>query len=127
MKNSVKLILKFITVSNRKLLFKRLYINTNCIVGYYIIIYIALFGYPIKVFLWQIFNKEKIQFHKIFNSYFCLGFIWGYSSGIGITCGAHRLWTHNSYKAKWQLKLLLLILFSKHYQNSIYNWARDHR
>lgn len=31
-------------------------------------------------------------------------------SGIGITAGAHRLWAHRSYKAKWPLQLLLMIL-----------------
>ncbi|XP_043674341.1 acyl-CoA Delta-9 desaturase-like isoform X2 [Vespula pensylvanica] len=30
-------------------------------------------------------------------------------SGIGITAGAHRLWAHRSYKAKWQLRLILII------------------
>lgn len=27
--------------------------------------------------------------------------------GLGITGGAHRLWAHRSYKAKWQLRLFL--------------------
>lgn len=31
-------------------------------------------------------------------------------SGFGITAGAHRLWAHRSYKAKWPLQLLLMIL-----------------
>lgn len=26
--------------------------------------------------------------------------------GFGITGGAHRLWSHGSYKAKWPLRLL---------------------
>lgn len=30
-------------------------------------------------------------------------------TGIGITAGAHRLWAHRSYKAKWPLQLLLMI------------------
>lgn len=31
-------------------------------------------------------------------------------SGIGITAGAHRLWAHRSYKAKWPLQVLLVLL-----------------
>lgn len=31
-------------------------------------------------------------------------------SGFGITAGAHRLWAHRSYKAKWPLQLVLMIM-----------------
>lgn len=30
-------------------------------------------------------------------------------TGLGITAGAHRLWAHKSYKAKWPLELVLVI------------------
>jgi len=33
----------------------------------------------------------------------------GMSSALGVLAGAHRLWSHRSYKAKWQLRLLLAI------------------
>ncbi|KAJ8928061.1 hypothetical protein NQ314_019408 [Rhamnusium bicolor] len=29
--------------------------------------------------------------------------------GLGVTAGAHRLWAHRSYKAKWPLRLILTI------------------
>lgn len=48
-------------------------------------------------------------------------------TGLGITAGAHRLWAHRSYKAKWPLRLLLMVFNSIAFQNSIYEWARDHR
>lgn len=35
-----------------------------------------------------------------------------YTSGFGITAGAHRLWSHRAYKAKWPLRLLLVFLFT---------------
>ncbi|KAH0568594.1 acyl-CoA Delta-9 desaturase-like [Cotesia glomerata] len=47
--------------------------------------------------------------------------------GIGITAGAHRLWSHRAYKAKMPLKIILLIFNTLAFQNSIYEWARDHR
>ena len=35
-----------------------------------------------------------------------------FGSGIGVTAGAHRLWSHRSYKAKWPLRLILITLFT---------------
>lgn len=48
-------------------------------------------------------------------------------STFGVTAGAHRLWSHRAYKATWQLRAFLMILNSMAYQNSIYEWVRDHR
>jgi len=48
-------------------------------------------------------------------------------SGLGITAGAHRLWSHRAYKAKWPLRLLLCIFNTLAFQNHIYEWSRDHR
>ncbi|PNF17902.1 Acyl-CoA Delta(11) desaturase [Cryptotermes secundus] len=57
--------------------------------------------------------------------------VWGlvYTScgGLGITAGAHRLWAHRSYKATWQLRIILGIFQTIAFQNHIYEWARDHR
>ncbi|XP_072398830.1 alpha-amylase-like [Diabrotica undecimpunctata] len=50
-----------------------------------------------------------------------------YTSGFGITAGAHRLWSHRSYKAKWPLRLLLVLLFTITGQRHVYAWALDHR
>lgn len=47
--------------------------------------------------------------------------------GLGITAGAHRLWAHRSYKATWQLRIILGIFQTIAFQNHIYEWARDHR
>jgi len=71
--------------------------------------------------------------------------------GIGITAGIHRLWSHRAYKAKWPLKVILLICYcssgqvkkqlqifyfskkkvsfftSVSLQNNPYDWVRDHR
>lgn len=48
-------------------------------------------------------------------------------TGIGITAGAHRLWAHKSYKATWQLRLLLTIFNTMAFQDAAIDWARDHR
>ena len=78
------------------------------------------------------------------------GISFGIPGGLGITLGAHRLWTHRSFKAKWPLRLLAaiaqtmagqvnldpFILFSyiyyvlttlQIYKHPIYQWVRNHR
>lgn len=47
--------------------------------------------------------------------------------GLGITAGAHRLWAHRSYKAKWPLRLFLTMCNTLAFQNSVIEWSRDHR
>lgn len=46
---------------------------------------------------------------------------------LGITAGAHRLWSHKAYKAKWPLKLILTIFNTIAHQNGIWVWVHDHR
>ncbi|GFN98345.1 acyl-CoA desaturase [Plakobranchus ocellatus] len=48
-------------------------------------------------------------------------------SAMGITAGAHRLWSHRSYKAKLPLRIFLVFCNCIAFQNSVFEWARDHR
>lgn len=48
-------------------------------------------------------------------------------AAFGITAGAHRLWSHRAYKANKIAQIILMLMYSTTYQNSIYIWARDHR
>lgn len=50
-----------------------------------------------------------------------------YAGKIGITAGAHRLWSHNAYKATFLLRVLLVILESFSFELSAYEWAKIHR
>ncbi|XP_011500717.1 PREDICTED: acyl-CoA Delta(11) desaturase-like [Ceratosolen solmsi marchali] len=58
-------------------------------------------------------------------------FVWGYLMGMvggfGVTGGAHRYWTHRSYKATVPFRILLMVCYCSAGQNSIYDWVRDHR
>ena len=45
-------------------------------------------------------------------------------SGLGITAGAHRLWAHRSYKAKWPLRVILVIFNTVAFQDCAMHWAR---
>ena len=47
--------------------------------------------------------------------------------GLGITMGAHRLWAHKSYKATSPIRFLLMLCQTLSFQNSIFEWCRDHR
>ncbi|XP_063635633.1 acyl-CoA Delta-9 desaturase-like [Cydia splendana] len=49
------------------------------------------------------------------------------TSILGVTAGAHRLWSHRAYKAKWPLQLILMILQTSALQYSVINWVHDHR
>ncbi|KAI5756069.1 hypothetical protein M8J77_021776 [Diaphorina citri] len=51
----------------------------------------------------------------------------GFISGEGVTAGAHRLWAHRTYSAKWPLRLILMLANSMAFQNHLYEWVRDHR
>nr|AFJ66827.1 Z12 acylCoA desaturase [Chauliognathus lugubris] len=46
---------------------------------------------------------------------------------LGITAGAHRLWAHKSYKARWPLKLFLAYIETLAFQFDIIFWAKYHR
>ncbi|XP_011878877.1 PREDICTED: acyl-CoA Delta(11) desaturase-like [Vollenhovia emeryi] len=48
-------------------------------------------------------------------------------AGFGVTAGAHRLWAHRAYKAKWPMRVILMLLQTTAFQNHIYEWVRDHR
>lgn len=44
---------------------------------------------------------------------------------IYFAAGAHRLWSHRSYKANYKLRLILTIANLIAFQNSIYDWVND--
>nr|XP_025958583.1 stearoyl-CoA desaturase 5 [Dromaius novaehollandiae] len=56
------------------------------------------------------------------SAYFCF-----LVTALGVTAGAHRLWSHRSYKAKLPLRIFLAAANSMAFQNDIYEWSRDHR
>ncbi|CAB3254613.1 unnamed protein product [Arctia plantaginis] len=56
-----------------------------------------------------------------------LGYVMLIISEIGITAGAHRLWTHKAYKAKLPLQIILMLMNCISFQNTVTTWVRDHR
>lgn len=56
----------------------------------------------------------------------CFGFFM-LATGLSITAGYHRLWSHRAYEAHWSLRLFFAIFGACAIQNSILNWSADHR
>ncbi len=48
-------------------------------------------------------------------------------SGLSITAGYHRLWSHRTYRAAWPLRVFLAVFGTFSLQNSILIWAARHR
>lgn len=49
------------------------------------------------------------------------------ATGISITLGYHRLFSHLAFKAKWPVKLFTLIFGAASFENSCLDWCSDHR
>jgi len=47
-------------------------------------------------------------------------------SGLGVTAGAHRLWSHRSYQATLTMQALLVVMYSIADQGPIGGWALTH-
>ncbi|XP_015791734.1 stearoyl-CoA desaturase 5-like [Tetranychus urticae] len=47
--------------------------------------------------------------------------------GIGLSVGAHRLWSHHAFKAKWPLKLMLTLMYTMAAEDSVYHYVKHHR
>ncbi|NMH66145.1 fatty acid desaturase [Shewanella salipaludis] len=50
-----------------------------------------------------------------------------YASGLSITAGYHRLWSHKAYKASAPVRFLFALGGALALQNSALHWASDHR
>jgi len=58
---------------------------------------------------------------------FILAIVLWWVTGIGITAGYHRLFSHRSYKAAWPLRLFFAIAGAATWQNHIIAWCSNHR
>ncbi|EDW59214.2 acyl-CoA desaturase isoform X1 [Drosophila virilis] len=72
-----------------------------------------------------LYGLYLLCYAKFYTFLWVVACIW--VSGIGITAGAHRLWSHKSYTASLFLRILLAFMFSIAGQRDAYTWALDHR
>ncbi len=49
------------------------------------------------------------------------------ATGLSITLGYHRLFSHLSFRAHWSVKLFTLLFGAAAFENSALDWASDHR
>lgn len=49
------------------------------------------------------------------------------ATGLAITAGYHRLWSHRAYEAHWSVRLWHAIWGACAMQNSVLHWCADHR
>ena len=56
-----------------------------------------------------------------------IAFVFYMVSGLGISAGFHRYFTHSSFKAKRPLRLALAVAGSLAFEGPILNWVADHR
>ncbi len=48
-------------------------------------------------------------------------------TGLGITAGYHRYYSHRTYECHWSLQLVYLLFGAAALENSVLHWAADHR
>jgi len=53
--------------------------------------------------------------------------VWEATVGFCVTGGAHRLWSHRSYKASYLFRVYIMLGFTSTLQESILKWAKTHR
>ena len=49
------------------------------------------------------------------------------ATGLSITLGYHRLFSHIAFQARWPVRLVTLIFGAAAFENSALNWVSDHR
>jgi stearoyl-CoA desaturase (delta-9 desaturase) len=52
--------------------------------------------------------------------------VW-FAVGLSVTAGYHRLFAHKTYQAAWPVRLFFLVFGAGSLENSVLNWAADHR
>lgn len=67
---------------------------------------------------------KNFAFFFLYVSPYDLAFFYLSVSGLSVTAGAHRLWCHRSYKARWPLRAFLMLANCCVAQNDIYDWVR---
>lgn len=79
---------------------------------------------PILAILGLVLHSQMFDFHWGLAVLFFAMYI---LTGLGITGGYHRLFSHRSYKAANWLKFLYLCFGAAAFQNSAMKWSADHR
>lgn len=92
---------------------------------------------PVKIVWRNVLNFTVLHILALYGLYRCFtSAMWqtilfavflDIASGLGVTAGVHRLWSHRAYKAKLPLRIALALFNTIAFENDIYEWCRDHR
>lgn len=74
------------------------------------------------VLCWIYFKSHGLEYSQI-----ALAIVFYYITGISITAGYHRLFSHRTYSSSSIIKLIYLLFGAATFQNSALKWATDHR
>ncbi|CAG2108109.1 unnamed protein product [Medioppia subpectinata] len=70
-----------------------------------------------------VYKRELVYNHIIWMPFVHISAAYG----LYLACGAHRLWSHRSYKANLPLQMILMVFQTLAFLSPAYEWARDHR
>jgi stearoyl-CoA desaturase (delta-9 desaturase) len=94
----------------------RQHFNKTNIIFFTLTFVISLIG---SIYLW-VFSTIAVSTWVLAASLF-------FASGLSITAGYHRLFTHSTYTATWPIRLLFVLIGSGTFEGSVLEWATDHR
>src|SRR4051812_37351057 len=89
------------------------WINSSFLIGTTVVTCTA-----VPIYLWN-YGINLFQ-----ASMFLLFFI---ATGLSITLGYHRLFSHMAFQAKWPVRLATLLFGAAAFENSVLAWVSDHR
>src|SRR5438093_2370709 len=72
----------------------------------------------VPIYIWH-FGLSPFQI-SLFLAFFV-------TTGLSITAGYHRLFSHLTYQAAWPVRLFTLLFGAAAFENSVLCWAADHR
>jgi stearoyl-CoA desaturase (Delta-9 desaturase) len=72
----------------------------------------------VPVYLWR--NGLDLFQTSLFLFFFA-------ATGLSITLGYHRLFTHRAFQAAWPVRLFTLVFGAAAFEHSVLSWAADHR
>jgi stearoyl-CoA desaturase (delta-9 desaturase) len=94
---------------------------TNKINWYNTSFFIALPLFAIIGTLYVIFS------HGLSMATLALTIFYIFATGLSITAGYHRYYSHMTYKASWPVRLFYVLFGSACFEGSVLEWATDHR
>ncbi|ANB11534.1 stearoyl-CoA 9-desaturase [Sugiyamaella lignohabitans] len=79
------------------------------------------------IFIYPMIGFCFVPFVHLSLKTFIWSFIYYFMTGLGITAGYHRMWSHRAYSARLPLQIFLLLVGSGAGEGSVKWWSNGHR